>query len=74
VKIEWLDSISGTVHGDPLGKKRGQVDEVSDELGQRLIEQGLAQANWKDEPGPAYQPSERCGMVKTKGPQRVWEG
>jgi hypothetical protein len=46
MKIKWLDSISGTVNGDLKGVKRGQVSDVSEVMAERLIKQGLAQANW----------------------------
>jgi hypothetical protein len=36
-----------------------------------MINAAMAQANWRDEPGPAY---EEQRPTVTKGMRRVWEG
>lgn len=56
MKIKMLVDIQGTFLGDPNGCYRGQVCDVSEDMAARLIKNGHAQANWRDEPGRAYVP------------------
>ena len=54
MKIKWLASVSGLTYGDPKGKTRGQVDDLPEAEAQRMINCGMAQANWRDAPGPPF--------------------
>jgi alkylation response protein AidB-like acyl-CoA dehydrogenase len=74
VKVKWLTTVAGQTYGKPNGIKRGEVDDLPDEEARRMIKAGLAQANWKEEPGPPFQPSEGSPALETIGTRKVWAG
>jgi hypothetical protein len=64
VKIKSRITVQGTVMNDERGVSRGQVVDWPKEVAEAWIENGFAQADWKAEPGPAYQPSEQRSMTR----------
>ena len=58
LKVKMLISIEGGFLGNPLGCRRGDVLDISEDMAARLIGNGHAQANWKGEPGPPFVVSE----------------
>lgn len=77
MRVKWLISVAGQTYGRPNGVKRGEVDDLPEADAMRLIESGYAQANWRDEPGPPYQPGGQPSghrMTQTRGLRKVLEG
>ena len=71
-RVKSLVTVLGATYGEPNGIKRGQVVDLSDFEADRMIAAGQAQANWRDDAGPAY--AEQSATVQTSGTRRVWDG
>jgi hypothetical protein len=70
-RVKWLISIGGTTYGRP-NVKRGEVDDLPEAEAQRMINAGMAQPNWRDDPAPPFQ--QQSATVKTRGLREVWDG
>jgi hypothetical protein len=63
MKIKSLITVQGTVMNDDRGVQRGQVVDWPKEVAEAWIKSGFAQADWRAEPGPAYQEQEHRHMT-----------
>jgi hypothetical protein len=72
MRIKWLVGVDGPTYGHPEGVRRGMVDDLPEAEAQRMINAGMVQPNWRDDPAPPFQ--QQSATVKTRGLREVWDG